>query len=179
MLEIWLPVLGFEEYSISNLGRLRYEKPKRAPRSNDNINRIKREPYIVNQNLNKKGYPCVRIGLTNNRKSFSVHRLVAIAFIENPYNKTQVNHIDGNKQNNLVTNLEWVTNQENCIHTYASGITIRAIGEASPFAKLTDQQVRDIRKDPRENKQIALDYGVTPKYVGHIKARRSRKEVTP
>lgn len=60
-----------------------------------------------------KGY--LRVGLFRNgkRKWYKVHRLVAQAFIENPEHKPQVNHIDGNKKNNSITNLEWVTDTEN------------------------------------------------------------------
>lgn len=63
-----------------------------------------------------KGY--LRVGLFRNgkRKWYKVHRLVAQAFIENPEHKPQVNHIDGNKKNNSITNLEWVTDEENKEH---------------------------------------------------------------
>ena len=63
-----------------------------------------------------KGY--LRVGLFRNgkRKWYKVHRLVAQAFIENPEHKPQVNHIDGNKKNNSITNLEWVTDEENKLH---------------------------------------------------------------
>jgi len=61
----------------------------------------------------KSGY--MRIGLTNNGKTkfFYIHRLLAIAFIPNPENKSEVNHIDGNRANNMLENLRWLTNKEN------------------------------------------------------------------
>ena len=60
------------------------------------------------------------MGIDNN--TFRLHRIVAQTFIENPENKEQVNHIDGNKTNNAVSNLEWVTNQENQIHKFKTGL---------------------------------------------------------
>lgn len=65
-----------------------------------------------------KGYVKVRI----NRKDQFVHRLVAIAYLPNPENKQTVNHIDGNKENNHVTNLEWCTRSENSQHAYDTGL---------------------------------------------------------
>ena len=61
---------------------------------------------------NHKGYKRVNLSKNNKRKQFFVHRLVAEAFIPNPENKPQVNHIDGNKENNNFSNLEWVTREE-------------------------------------------------------------------
>lgn len=72
------------------------------------------EKYLCPQ-LNK-GYLNVKLHKDNKEKTFSIHRLVALAFIENPYNKREVNHIDEDKTNNNVWNLEWVTSKENANH---------------------------------------------------------------
>lgn len=66
--------------------------------------------------INEKGYCRVTLSKNGKHKHYKVHRLVAEAFIPNPYNKPQVNHKDGNKLNNSIANLEWVTNQENQDH---------------------------------------------------------------
>ena len=87
-----------------------------------NVKNIKTEQYIK-QFVRKDGY--VQVSLWNNNKghSFKVHRLVALYFIENSdETKTYVNHIDGNKANNYVTNLEWVTPSENNLHAVKNGL---------------------------------------------------------
>lgn len=71
----------------------------------------------------------------DNTKSFCVHRLVAYAFIPNPENKPQVNHIDGNKTNNVVSNLEWCTNSENNLHAMAIGLYTEESYEKTRLAK--------------------------------------------
>ena len=70
----------------------------------------------------KNGYHRVYLTIEGKRKSFSVHRLVALAYIPNPANKPDVNHMDGNKSNNAKSNLEWVTKSENQKHAYRNGL---------------------------------------------------------
>lgn len=109
--ERWKDIPGYEGiYQVSNLGRLRSYATFRE------CHRRPKTPHLLKQNLSKFGY--LRIGLKTlgHTKVFFVHVLVAQAFIPNPDNKPQVNHIDGNKQNNRVENLEWVTQSENMLH---------------------------------------------------------------
>ena len=77
-----------------------------------------------------------------------VHRLVAKAFIPNPDNKPQVNHINGIKWDSVVSNLEWATNGENSQHAYATGLKIMPQGQDVHNAKLTNEQVVYIRENP-------------------------------
>lgn len=87
--------------------------PKYAVSTWGNVKNIETE-YVMAQEETKKGYLRIKLYDVNGRKkNCKVHRLVAKAFIDNPGKKQQVNHIDGNKKNNSVSNLEWVTDEEN------------------------------------------------------------------
>ena len=115
MKEIWRDIKGYEGlYQVSNLGRV-----KRI-QSFDSIGRKKKGQDMSNHKCH--GYLRVWLSKDNNRKSYSIHRLVAEAFISNPENKPEVNHIDGNKENNCVENLEWCTRSENIKHGYSKGL---------------------------------------------------------
>lgn len=105
--EIWKDSYIYgEQYQVSNTG----------------IVRNKITGHILKPQLNNKGYLSVRMSLHDKKATAKVHRLVAVAFIPNPENKPQVNHIDADKRNNDVRNLEWVTNGENQIHAYRTGL---------------------------------------------------------
>ena len=105
--EIWKPISGYDGlYEVSNIGNVRSIK----------------KGIILKPATNKFGYQIVGLSKNGKRKEGKVHRLVAKAFIDNPDNKKQVNHKDGNKKNNSVDNLEWVTNQENVIHAFKTGV---------------------------------------------------------
>lgn len=80
---------------------------------------------------NSKGY--LRVGI--NKKTYLIHRLVAEVFIPNPENKQIINHIDGDKTNNLTNNLEWVTNKENSQHAYNMGLSKGLNKENHPMAR--------------------------------------------
>jgi hypothetical protein len=110
MTEIWKPVKGYEGlYKVSNMGRI-----KSVERYMKNHSKLQLVPEkIKSPQDNGHGYLWVQL-CKNSKCSYRyVHRLVAEAFIPNPDNKPQVNHLDYNKQNNCVDNLEWVTAKEN------------------------------------------------------------------
>lgn len=106
MEEIWCKITGFENYEISNQGQVRslhYKKER-----------------IMKQQVCRLGYYRVRIyGSPQKWTDFTVHRLVALHFIPNPEMRIEVDHIDRNKANNMVSNLRWVTKSENINNTPA------------------------------------------------------------
>ena len=104
MQEIWIDIRGYEgKYQISNLGQVKSLK-----------NKIILKNAIISKRKGKDGYKVVNL----QGKIFYIHRLVANAFIPNKNNLPQVNHIDGNKLNNRIDNLEWVTASQNIKHAY-------------------------------------------------------------
>lgn len=103
--EVWKAVKGYEGlYEVSSHGRVK------------SLKRLHTKERILCQAINHKGYARVVLWKENKQRKFSVHRLVAQAFIENPEAKPQVNHIDENKLNNRVENLEWCSQLENHRH---------------------------------------------------------------
>lgn len=106
--EMWVDIPEYEGlYSISNMGRVKNKKGD-----------------LLNPSLAKDDYSYPLVGLTKNKKSKSItlHRLVAISFIPNPENKPCVNHKDGNKNNSMSSNLEWLNHVENATHAWENGL---------------------------------------------------------
>lgn len=115
--EIWIDVLGYEGlYSVSNLGRVK--SLSRQIRNHKKVGIQISEEKVFKINTNSKKYSSITLVKNKKTNTHKIHRLVAIAFIPNPENKSQVNHIDGNKSNNHVNNLEWHTPSENQFHNF-------------------------------------------------------------
>jgi hypothetical protein len=110
-LNILFDIEGYEGmYSITNDGKIYSWK-----------NCKDGNPKEIKQSKKKNGYLQVKLFKNSLRKYYITHRLVAKTFIKNPNNKPEVNHIDGNKQNNDISNLEWVTSSENQKHAFKIG----------------------------------------------------------
>lgn len=170
---MWKAVLGYEGlYEISDDGRVR------------SIDRQLPDRYvcgrILRQHHSGKGY--LSVALCKNGKSTTVyiHVLVANAFIPKPQSTKRlvINHIDGDKNNNTIGNLEWVTYSENNQHAYDSGLKAR--GERYYNSKLTAEQVAEIyangKYDTYEN--IAKRYGVSKASIRDILIGKSWKHLT-
>lgn len=122
MEEIWKWIDRYENmYQVSNLGRVRsVDRDVYCEVSPNKLQHIYGK--VLKQGTNHKGYPIVYLSKDGKQKTITVHRLVALTFIENPLNLPQVNHIDGDKTNNNVSNLEWCDNSYNQIHAHKTGL---------------------------------------------------------
>jgi len=181
MKEVWKDVKGFEEtHLVSNTGAIRV-KDRQVCRTTTYAGKEVTHTYTRKGKLLKPtysldGYLQVSIGNT----TYKVHRWVAQTFLTNPENKPQVNHIDGVKDNNLVSNLEWCTPRENVIHSYKLGLACNK-GERHPRSILDENKVKLIRQlhsGGTTTKGLALRFGVcystihkviTGKHWEHVK----------
>ena len=132
------------------------------------------------QSTHPEGYKRVKAWHVRKSAGSAVHRMVAMAFIPNPLSLPQVNHIDGNKGNNSVENLEWVDNAGNQKHAFRIGLHVAKKGECHGMHKLTEQQVIEIRKELSEVKKykgqltdLGKKYGVSLHCIFDIKKGRS------
>lgn len=158
--EVFKTIEEWPAYEVSSLGNVRRKPTYKWYNHN--------RPVCVR--LNGKGY--ARAHLSDGRerhKAVFVHKLVAEAFIPNPLNLPQVNHIDCDKLNNRVENLQWTTNTKNILHAVEFGVYSR---NAERRRKLSDDIYFDIIDRLREGKvtrvSLADKYGVTPQYIGQI-----------
>lgn len=122
------------------------------------INRVSK--HVFRPSFDKDGYLITSIKVGINRITCSIHRLVAMTFIPNPENKPEINHIDGNKTNNDVSNLEWVTRKENADHAIKIGL-YNPRGETNGSSIYTEKQIREaceLMENPKNN----------PRYVSMI-----------
>jgi hypothetical protein len=135
----------------------------------------KKTPTVLIGGKNRRGYH--QIFLRKNGKTIGKmrHRLVAEAFIEKPKDKWQVNHKDGNKNNNHVSNLEWMTNQENTQHAFDTGLKFGMFGTDNPKTVLDDMEILTIKTFLGYMPQwkIAEHYGVTQANISSIKSGKA------
>ena len=151
IMEQWKDIEGYEGiYQISSHGRV-----KSLPRH------IKSGPVeftskekILKPIKSNQGYLSYILCNNGERRQLRAHRLVAQAFIPNPQNKPEVNHIDGNKQNNNVINLEWVTRSENQQHAWDNGLKPRLVGEKNGFYKKHHSEEAKLKLSKQHSKPV-------------------------
>jgi hypothetical protein len=166
MQEVWKQIKDFEDYKISNLGTV--------------ISYKNNKPKILKLADSGRGYKSVWLCSQDKSKRYTIHRLVAAHFIENPQLLPEVNHIDGDKNNNSVNNLEWVSGYDNLKHA-RDVLGINKKGTNHHAAKLTEQDVINIinlyKTGNYTQKQIAEIYNVGSRNVQKITSRTRWKHL--
>lgn len=176
-MEIWKDIRGYEGlYQVSNKGKV-----KSLARIVGSCKR--KESILSNNRLTKDGYVRIALGKDSVAKENRLHAIVAKHFIINEGNKETINHIDGNKLNNAVYNLEWSTREENMQHAYKLGLKKPKRGSSNALSKLTDSDVEYIRKSYVWQSQefgtvaLARKYGVTNVVIGKVVRGETYKNV--
>ena len=174
--EIWKEIPGYEGlYQVSTCGRVAmYERIYK--------NGVLYKARIKKLCLNDSGYYLTVLSDSSGyKRNYRVSRLVALAFLPNPENKREVNHINGNPKDNRVDNLEWVTPSENIKHAYRTGLISLRAGEKCKHAKLTNSDVLKIRElfnnSTLKYREISQMFNISMSVIGNIKARRIWKHV--
>lgn len=163
--EQFIKITNFENYSISNKGRV-WSNYKKG--------------FIKNRLNSKDPYPFVGLSKNNKTIVIRVHRLVAKHFIQNLESKPEVNHIDGNKLNNDVTNLEWVTRKENQQHAVKIGLRDALRGENCNFNKYKQSTIESIIEDMElglQPKKISIKYNIPKSTINKIKFNKTWKHI--
>jgi hypothetical protein len=169
-MEQWRPVKGWEDfYAVSDCGQLM----RTAPGKKTYAGKILNPPVAAN------GYRMATLTAGKRRARYTMHRLVADAFLPVPDNpaRVYVAHKNGCRTDNRVDNLYWATPAENSFDQVAHG-TARG-DQSARRAAITDDDVRKIRQDPRPAIQVAADYGLSPAGVSVIRRRLTHKHVPP
>jgi len=133
-----------------------------------------RSQRVTSPRPDKDGYLRLVLWFNKRYNNLAVHRLIALHFIDNPKKKTQVNHIDGNKANNSVSNLEWVTPEENRKHSTYLKLQAPRRGVKHHNNKLSVKDIREIRRLCRDNcphDMISSIYNIKPGTVSKIHLR--------
>lgn len=184
MEEIWKPMPDYpDHYEISNTGLVRSKAvfiPHDGNWDKTQKGYIKKRK-LHSSRLNRYGYRVVKLCKYGKCRTLTVHRLVAKSFIPNPNNHTQVNHIDGNKDNNNVNNLEWVSMSENILHAYRMGLIDKEkiSCENQQRADLKKGNVVEIIKLLNDNTkiEIAMKYGVGRSTIGDSNKGKTWKDI--
>ena len=156
--EIFKKVTVCDKYSVSNYGRVR----------ND-------EKNIFLSPRDLRGYKRVSLWYNGKANDHRIHRLVAQAYLENKNNLPQVNHKDGNKDNNHYTNLEWCTSLHNNLHALEKGLRTGLKGETNSQAKITELEAIEIIKlilEGLSNIEIADMFNLHDRYVSLIRGKK-------
>lgn len=168
MTETWKTIAGFENYQISDKGRV-----KSLNYAQSGIERI------MKSDLTNDGYLRIRLRKNSIAYKYYVHRLVALHFIPNPTYLPSVNHINGNRTDNRVENLEWISYSENQLKSNRKPKS-QVKGEAVFNSKLTEEKVRKIRRKKEKGynySQLSREYKVSTGAIKKVVLRYTWKHV--
>lgn len=177
--EEWKAIREFEGfYEVSNRGRVR-SKARIVHHRRTHFRKVRER--ILSEGLNAAGYPQVDLCRGGEERPRPIHSLVAEAFLGRRPQGHEVNHLDGNKANNRVENLAYVTPSENVRHAVRNGLRKSPRGEDHSQAKLSAAAVKRIRLDYQRGgvtqMEIARRYAVSDKTISAIVTRRSWKHI--
>jgi len=170
--EIWktIPLPEFNGYyEASTLGRIRSVDRVVEIKSNGKNYKKFLKGKILSNTVSTNGYPVIGV----EHKTYKVHRLIALTFIDNIENKPEVSHINGIKTDNRVINLVWVTRCENMTHYRGVLNNVHANRR-----RLSKEQVQEIMLDNRSLRTIAKDYNVSYQFISLIKNGKTYKDLT-
>lgn len=168
--EKWADISGYEGvYRVSSKGRVK-SLPREVDSGLGGIKRLKGR--MLKAQTNPFGYQQLELSKGGVRKTHTIHRLVAEAFLLNPENLPAVNHIDGVKANNRASNLEWCTYGHNMKEAFRLGLQPTKKGEGHHRAKLTKAGVIDILKSDESIQILAERYRVSRAAIRDIRNRR-------
>ena len=172
--EVWKDIIGYEGYyQVSDHGRVR-SLDREVPLGKS-TKKIKGK--IRKQIVHKLGYPMLNLSKNKEMKGYLVHRLVALHFVDNVNGHPEINHINGIKDDNRATNLEWCTRDQNLEHARNTGLT-KQNGTDSSLAKLTKDEVLKIREIYEKDSSITYEVLASTFNVGASTIGRVvRKEV--
>ena len=170
-IELWRPVVGYEGYDVSSLGRVRSWRMAGGQKGNKGIMRIYRRatPLILKQSVKDTDRLQVSLCANGRALSIQVHLIVGRTFLSNPDGFSQLNHKTGNHRDNRVGNLEWTTRERDLDHALEFGLV--PYGERISGAKLTRDKVRRIfsaYQSGVSTRKLAKEYGVSQTSIARI-----------
>jgi predicted XRE-type DNA-binding protein len=177
--EIWRDIPDYESlYQVSSWGRIKSLDKYIFRRNKQVLIRGK----ILKLNKNVKGYLRVCLFRNNKRRGYYIHRLVLMVFNRSPKDNEECNHKDGDKSNNHLSNLEWMTHYDNMLHCReVLNVKVDNRGEKCGNSKLKEEQVKEIRDllkcGKLTQKEIAKIYKVKNNTISYIKTGKTWKEV--
>lgn len=167
MNETWVTIQNYPDYQISSTGSVKSLK--------------RNKEKILNLQKGTHGYLHVNLCKEGKLKTFKVHKLVGTAFLSNPFNLPQINHLDGVKTNNNIWNLEWVNNSDNSKHAFRLNLRSNQ-GEKHPRSKLKEKdiiQIKSLYKNKKHTqKNLAELFNVSPQLIYYITSNRSWKSLS-